>query len=62
MLLFFNFYRMKQKDFWFCINIESQTNSNMELELELHELGEIKKDCYKAYMVIYQLTYKHSCI
>ena len=34
----------------------------MELELELHELGEIKKDCYKAYMVIYQLTYEHSCI
>ena len=62
MLLFFNFYRMKQKDFWFFINIESQTNSKMELELELHELGEIKKDCYKSYMVIYQLTYKQSCI
>ena len=32
--------------------MESQTNSNMEI---LRELRGIKRDCYKAYMVTYQI-------
>ena len=34
--------------------MESGTHSNIELS-ELHEVNEIKKDCFEVYIVTYQI-------